>query len=67
MWNELLVVRCLLLKSISLLVRSQKFPQTFSNIRTTALDDFDTAKKDDEIRRTFFAIHNRVNTTSCFH
>jgi len=57
MWNELSVVHCLLLKLVSLLVRSQKFPWTFSSIRTTALDDFDTAKTYYEIRRTLFAIH----------
>jgi hypothetical protein len=36
------------------LVRSQKFPQTFSSIRKTALDVFEAANKGDEIPHTHF-------------
>lgn len=38
------------------LVRSQKFPQTFSGICKTSVDDFEAVSKQNETPSTFFAI-----------
>ena len=38
------------------LVKSQKYPQTFSRIRKTSVGDFEAASKHDEIPSAFFAI-----------
>jgi len=38
------------------LVKSQKYPQTFSSIRKTSVGDFEAASKHDEIPSAFFAI-----------